>query len=421
MASKRIKLKDRTLENDIKYGGILSYRHLRIIAWACMIIAQVGVVLKLEAKLAPETQGAIDIWALVISIIASLAVPLFLLANFSTMLQQRGNFKGLFIRYGALAAGMYILANFLVFHFGFRTMHAFAPETTWGDAARVFGLLLPSLGKTGYTLNIFIDMLLVVFMFFFANYEPNGKLFAGKRIIIFRFLILLPIAYEVASILLKYYASMGVIEIPSPVFFLLPSKPPLIVAALVAIIFALKIGQVAHKRRHGESDEAYLEHIQTKAHSLKTSIIIAIIFVIFGILDIVAYVGLTVYSAVRVAELYPGASDTEAYVLLMQRIEVYEGIGMGSSAGAILLAPVVLLFSYSKTHKNPKIDILIPIAGIGLMVLVLVEGCFQVLTLNIAAFIEKLREFIKQISGEEAAPAESAIAWARSVIGNIRL
>lgn len=423
MATKRIKLKDRTLENDIKYGGVLSYRHLRIIGWLCMIIGQVGVILNLEVKLAPETASAIEIWTLVTSAFASMAVPIFLLANFSTMLQQRGNFKALFVRYGVLAAGMYILANFIVFHFGFRTMHAFAPETTWGDAARVFGILLPSLGKTGYTLNIFIDMLLVVCMFFFANYQPNSKIFAGKRVLIFRFLILLPIGYEVACILLKYYAGMQVIEIPSPVFFLMTSKPPLIVAALLVVIFGLKLGQIAHKRRHGQSEEAYIEHTQTKAHSLKVSIIIAVIFFIFGILDIIVYLGATIYALGRVEALYPGATEEEMLVLVFQRLSVYEGIGIGSSAGLILIAPLVLLFSYSKTHKNPKIDTFIPIAGIGLMVLVLVEGIFQVLTLNISAFVTKLNEYLDQIinDGEPSNPASLIADWAKGLIDCIRL
>ena len=423
MKAKRIKLKDRTLENDIKYSGVLSYRHLRIIGWICMIIGQIGVVLNLEGKLAPSTQGAIEIWTLITSALASLAVPLFLLANFSTIMQKRGNFKALFIRYGALAAGMFLLANFIVFHYGFRTMVAFAPSTNWGDTARVFGKLLPALGKTGYTLNIFIDMLLVVFMFFFANYQPTTKAFKGKRIILFRLMIILPIAYEVAAIIIKYYVGMGTFDIPSPLFFLLPSKPPLIVAALVCVILCLKLGQVFYKKRHADkSEEAYLEHLETNAHSFKTSIVIAIIFVIFGILDIIVYLGAMVYSIVRVQMLYPGATEEELLALVFERLNVYEVIGLGSAAGLIFLAPLVLLFSYTKTHKNPKIDTFIPIAGIGLMVLVLLEGFFQVITLNISAFIEKLREALGDMVAEEGgAPASAITSMVKNLTSNIRL
>jgi len=406
MSSARIKWRDRTPENDISYGGHLSYRHLRIIGWLCLVIAQIGIILKLEAKLAPSTANVISNWMTAITIIGSLPIPLFLLANMSTILQKRGDFKSLFIKFGALAAGLYILANFVVFHYGFRTMLAFDNKVTWADAARVFGETLPFLGKTGYTLNIFIDMLLVVLMFYFMNYEPTSNIFKGKRIILFRLMILLPVAYEIAGIFLKYFAYMSDnFIIPSPCFFLLPSKPPLVFASFFLIVIFHKFAEFRWIRRHGRSKEAYEIHVTTRAHSLKISILIAVIFAILAVADLALYLGLFFSTVVRYTAQYADQSEEVIQLLVAYRMEVFDAIGFGGAIGLILAVPLVLLFSYTKTHKNPKIDIFIPIGGIALIVLVILEGCFQVITLNLPAFLDKIRKGL-EIDGSENAPQE---------------
>ena len=419
--AKRIRWGDRTLDNDIKYGGFLSYRHLRIIGWACLIIAQVGVVLKLEGKLAPATVGTIDIWNTIISVISGLTIPMFLLANLSTILQKRGNFKALFIKFGGMALGMYILANFIVFHYGFQSLNAVGAALNWADAARFFGELLPAFGKTGYTLNIFIDMLLVVLMFFFANYAPNAKAFQGKRIALFRLMILLPVAYEVAGIILKYKIGMGEFSVPSPVFFLLPSKPPLIFAAFFIIVAALKISEVAYLHRKGHTQETYEEHIKTKAHSLKISVGISSAFTVIALIDLALFILLLFTSVAKYQAMFPKATEEQIELYTMTRMNVFENIGFGGAVGLILAVPVVMLFSYTKTHKNPKIDLIIPIAGVALIVLVLLEGIFQVITLNLPIFFQKIREFIDRYVNGEPDPQQEQAAALLSWIRNIHL
>ena len=417
MKTKRIKLKDRTLENDIKYGGYLSYRHIRIIGWLCLIIAQISLVLQLEAKLAPDTAKTIDNVNQVLSIIADLPVPLFLLANFSTIVQNRGNYKALFKKFGIMAAGMYVLANVLIFYYGFRTLRAFDETINFGNALRIFGELLPALGKTGYVLNIFIDMLLVVLMFFFMNYTPKCKAFEGKRIILFRLLVLLPIAYEVVAIFVKYSISMSKFTIPSPVFFLLPSKPPLIFAAFVVIVFCLKIAQVLYIRRH-HSLERYEEYVLTKAHSVKVSLAMAIVFVIFAFIDAALVVGLFYKVAIECAPAYADQDPEVVSLMILDRLNVYLSIGIGGATGLILVAPLVLLYSYTKKHNNPKIDTLIPIAGIALLVFTIAEGMFEVITLNMPLFVQKIRDAVEKWSDggtEPTAEAQAALTWIRSI------
>ena len=182
---KRIGLNDRTLENDIKYEGFLSYRHLRIIAWICLIIAQIGTVISIAGKLNPPFNQDSQTWQTVCTYFAAIPVPLFLLANFVNILKNRNHYRSLFILYGGGALGLYVLANLIVFHYGHRFINSFGFGFSWGDTARLFGNLLPALGRTGYVFNIFIDLLLCTLLFFFMNYQPK-RVFTGKKIIIFR-------------------------------------------------------------------------------------------------------------------------------------------------------------------------------------------------------------------------------------------
>ena len=45
----------------------------------------------------------------------------------------------------------------------------------------------------------------------------------------------------------------------------------------------------------------------------------------------------------------------------------------------LAIIPLVLLFDYKKTYKNNMIDIVIPIAGVAMVVLVYLEGGFQII------------------------------------------
>jgi len=44
-----------------------------------------------------------------------------------------------------------------------------------------------------------------------------------------------------------------------------------------------------------------------------------------------------------------------------------------------LFAPLILLFSYTRDYKNDKIDFVIPLAGIGIVVFIIVEGIFRII------------------------------------------
>ena len=54
-------------------------------------------------------------------------------------------------------------------------------------------------------------------------------------------------------------------------------------------------------------------------------------------------------------------------------------LALGESVLLLLLSPLMLLFSYTRTHRNKRPDTLIPLAGIALIVLVYIEGGYQLL------------------------------------------
>ena len=414
---KRIKLKDRTPENDINYRGYLYYRHLRIIGWACMLIAQLGIVFSLAAKLSKGFAADTEALRTVLGFFASLPVPLFLLANFSFIFRSKKNYRSLFILYGGGALGMYILCNFLVFHFGFRFIDAFYP-TDWWKTSLVFGAILPQLGTTGYCLNMFIDMLLCTLLFFFMNYKPE-KVFVGKKLIIFRLFVILPIVYEVSALIIKYCIGISLFSIPSFVFFLLPNKPPLIFLAFVCIVFALKIGEVKFLKRHNGDEAAYEEHCQTNAHSFKVSILISIIFLIMAFLDLILVILVLIRSIVSALE--EATTEEELELIAFMKIDSWLNAGIGGAVVLFLIIPVVLLFSYTKTHKNPKLDKFIPMIGIGLIVLMYIEGLFQIVVHQGANLIEKIQEWISGGGEEEGAEGGEAVKEISShLIANIK-
>lgn len=380
-----IRLKDRTLENDIKYRAPLSYRYLRIIAWICLIIAQIGMVAKLNIRIVPGSEQQIGWVKDMGEIFATFPLPLFLLANFAVMYQKRDSWKKLIMFYGGVALGLYIVGNLVIIHYGYGFVNAFA-QIDFMDMAKGFGLLLFGLGKTGLVFNIFIDLFLCALVFYFLNYNP--KTFKGKKIYIFRSFVLIPILYEVGSILIKYFVSLGQMDLPFFVFFLLTSKPPLMFAAIVALFVILKIEELRKKKKYLNNDFVK-EHRKTNAHSLRFSIIIAITFFIAGIIDLIIYLSTSLALASRfVADVED--IDVASYLALY----VISHLGFGDASTLLLIAPLTLLFSYTKVHKNKKIDPLIPVVGIALILFVYVEGIFQIVVVNVAKVVQAIKDIL---------------------------
>ncbi len=389
----RIKLKDRTLENDIKYRGFISYRYLRIIAWLFLIFAQCAAIIKFNMSVnkasVPYVQGAFNFF----DWFAYLPLPLFLVANFAYILQHRNKIKHLLFFYGAICLLIYAAANFVTLHYLHGIVATFKPDVTYYQSSKFAGHLFINMGQTGYVFNIFIDLFLCTLIIFFIFYTPK-KFFTGKKIHIFRWMVLLPLLYEIAGVAIKLcYFTGDITQVPSFLFFLLPSKPPLMFLSFFVLVLLMKYAEF--RRRKHQDPEFYKEHIKTNAHSLRVSIIMMIIFILMGIIDIVAYIITTALIITRFN--VPEMNET----VLMVGMSIAQETGFGKTAVFILIAPFMLLFSYNKSHKNPKIDTFIPIAAIAIIVIVYLEGFFQVFTHNVPQLLDKIREFFDNLLGGE--------------------
>lgn len=81
-------------------------------------------------------------------------------------------------------------------------------------------------------------------------------------------------------------------------------------------------------------------------------------------------------------------------------IRIAMAVGFGDSISLLVLAPLALLFSYTRRAKNRLVDMLIPVAGVALILIVYVEGIHQLLLLlpvgkvNLQELKEKLFLYI---------------------------
>lgn len=378
--SKRVKLKYRTKENDIKYRGPLSYRHLRIIAWVLMAIAQLSWIFALAAHINSDFAPTYSRFVTLFDFLATLPLPLFIIANFGIILRRRNDFRWLLTFYGGVMAILYVIGNIVVIHYVWGTLRTIMPGYSFWDALVSSGSLLASLGQKGYLFNIFVDLFLCVLTVFFLFYKPK-KHFQGKNIKWFRLMVFIPLLYEIASLVIKQLGLMELMQVPSFLFFLLTSKPPLTFLAFFIITIVLKVREVRFLKKFNGDETKLEEHYSTNAHSLRVSITISVAFAIAAIVDALALGGYVVIDVVR--NLPDVTTEDDMLFLVFNGVARATAIGFGGSTSLIFVIPFVLLYSYKRTHANTKIDSFIPLIGIGLVIFTIIEGLFITLRMSI--------------------------------------
>ena len=111
---RRRKIDEFTLDNDIRYRGPLSFVHLRMLAWAFLIIAQIGTLLALVAKYDAGVAEKVGTFAEVLKSASEIMMPLFLMATFATILNGTRSFKSMLTVYGGVS--LVIILLFFLFH-----------------------------------------------------------------------------------------------------------------------------------------------------------------------------------------------------------------------------------------------------------------------------------------------------------------
>ena len=373
MAKKRVRLHEQGAHNDIKYSGPLSFQSFQILGWSCIVVTVIMALMKIAMKVNPADTQRFATINDIISYIAEMSLPFLLMANFARILNNTDGYRKQLLKNGGAMAAL-----FLVFMIFFNRYVVGTVGLLLQDSKEAYPLVMTSFygvsPKGFFAFNIFVDLFLCTLVMYFMNARPT-KIFTGKKIYIFRAFTLLPIAYEVASIILKGSAAAGNILLPSWVFPLLTVKPPMTFLVFVFLAIHIKTRELRYCR-HGKTHEEYQEFLKTNRNAWHFSVYAAVVLFIAGVIDLVIAIFL----------LAKQAGSAEALNAILESEKVFKNtiaisIGFGKASCLIFFAPIVLLFNYTKIPKNKTVGMLIPVAGILLIVLIGVQGIYQLVSI----------------------------------------
>lgn len=362
---KKINICEFDPKNDIKYRGPLSYRYLRVLAWVFFWMSQAGFVLTIVAQRDAYAAEHYPMAGPLLSLFSGAMTPLFLIATFATMLNGSKKIRNLLITYGFFAALVVILFELVYYRYFLGTLS----RATMSDP-ELFGTFLPSLANLvskkkslAFVCNIFIDLFLCSLFVCFIFYNPK-KVFVGKKLIIFRLFALFPIFYEIASIVLKILVGFQTLTLPMAIYPFLTTKPPLTFVLFIALVFYVKRREKKFFLS-GKTEEEYRAFMNTNYNSWQFSKFTAKTILVIAIADllIVFILSFVLTYTLSVSAEVAATSVTQA--------------GFGKSTTVLWAIPFVLLFSYSRTHNSPMLDVGIPVAAIIILVLMYLETIYQ--------------------------------------------
>lgn len=373
-------------ENDIKFRGPLSYRHLRIAGWFFLLIAQVGVLLGMATKssLISVPEPVLTLF----EVFGSLMTPLFLVAAFSQVLIAKDGYKRLIFTYVAGAIGLYLLYILVFLHFG--VGFAYSITGDWKLAFdNVSSIAAMAAAYSNVSFNIFIDLVLCTLVTFFINYRPS-KYFQGKKIYLFRSFVALPILFELGSIALKILSTQGVISLSAFVIPLLTTKAPVAFFIFIALALFVKNREKFYLKK-GKTHKDYKDFLHTNVNRLHFSLFLVFAILIAVVIDMLLFISLSLIQAAP----YMNGPDVETVVLTSAM--AVNSWGFGNCIPMIFIIPFIILFDYKKTYTNKKIDLLIPVVGVALLALVYIEGLFEILR----GFAVQFRKVIDEATSPE--------------------
>ena len=389
MGKNKISIFDRTAENDIRYRGPLSYRHLQILAWICIAFKILFILTNLSLRINPSQPQWLYALRDTFDNIGEFSLPLFLFANFAIILDEKKSYCQQLVKFAGLSLMIVLLYEVILHRYVAGLFTAVTNDRSVAMNLIDEGVYSLASGG-GLAFNIFIDMFLCTLLMFFMNYVPT-RFFTGKRLVLFRLMALLPILYEVASLGVRLAVCLGKLRPPVFVYPFLTTKPAMSFVLFILLVLFVKLRWVRFRRR-GKSREAYQAFQRTNVNSLHFSIYASIMILITGLLDLALHIFLSALLAV----LGKGAAEAGAVTkeMILQSGKIASALGFGNHFLMILIIPIILLFSYTRTHKDQMGDILIPVFGVVLAVIVTIEGLYQCLLLQIPSLMNQLSSVI---------------------------
>lgn len=424
----RITIFDATAENDIRYLGPLNYRHFQIFGWLCIVCGQANMIIGLGGRLDPSVLEQFAGVKTILEGLSEMSLPFLLIANFAQILDDRDGYKKQFLKNAGASVGIFLLYQLMMNRYIIGSLAGLFVDPN--DSKVIVDTLLQTIAPTGFLcFNLFIDLLLCTLVMFFLNYVPK-RCFRGKWLHVFRLFAILPVAYEVFCMYLKIQSANRVIALPYWSFPLLTVKPPMTFVLFLILAVFIKVRELRF-RRHGKTRDEYQAFLATRRNSRNFSIFLAIMIVVVSLIDLAVVTG---YSAVSIVnELMerqairqqlseqeaatlgtdpvistptpeapqqtgesPAAETPKASVetlsagdtiievdpeneedraLIEEKVRVSTALGFGGSIPLITLAPLVLLFSYTRIPRtSARAGILIPLISIVLILFLYLEA-----------------------------------------------
>ena len=401
---RRVRLYERGAHDDIKYRGPLSYRAFQIIGWICLVVTQAVVVITLASKANPDTANHYATMAEGLSYIAAMSLPFLLLASFATMLNHNTSYLMQLVKNFALMLALAAVFYIGIYHFVLGSLSALDPEP--GRAERFLEDMIHSSGTGFIAFNVFVDLFLLCTLFlFFLCYRPR-KLFQGKSVILLRLCAVLPVAYELACIWWKWYSAKGIAHIPVQLFPFLTVKPPMTFLVFIVLAIYIKLRE-RHFLKHGRTYEEYQAFLGTNRNSLHFAVFAAVLLLIAGLLDLLFFLDIAAYEVLEMLKLDKLSSIDISRILDPNLVLGATAMGFGNAIQLLLMPPFVLLFSYTRTHKNKLIDIFIPIVGIVCILIVYLQGGYQIIRImplpkinldEITTLLDKVKTVVTTLS-----------------------
>ena len=366
--AKHRKLHEKSNLEDIRYRGPISFQGFQAAGWLCISLSVAVLMINMATRIRPDQAERVASLTEILANIASLSLPFLLISNFSKILGNTEQYRNQLIRNGGAAAAIFSAGVFFFQRYLIGTLKMLVSDP--GNVQKVVTENFSRIVPEGFVaFNIFIDLFLCTLFMYFVNGTPK-RFFTGKKRILFRLFALLPVAYEVVSLILKAKAAAGSLTLPLWSFPLLTVKPPMTFIVFMFLALHIKRREL-HFLRHGRTQEEYRAFLETNRNSLNLSVYMSFLMVAAALIDILV---LSLIIADSANGLDPSMFTVET---LTRYARVGMAMGLGKSVPLILVAPVVLLYSYTRKPKYGILSILIPIGGIFLIILLVVEGIHQ--------------------------------------------
>ena len=368
-----------TAENDIKYRGPLSYRMLKIVGWIALAFSQYLLQAKLQNSVL-KIDEPIAFGNTINGIIVDLALPLLLFGNFALLLNGQNKFRTHFLINGG-ASLAFIIVYFIVYQryvIGFASVFTDTRAGAITSVDKLFYLLNATYENFyGFVaFNIFIDMFLCTLGWFFIVYTPK-KWFKGKKIYIFRSFVLIPLTYEIVCIVLKIrIASFPTELLPVVSFPFLTTKPPLVFILFMALGIYIKIRERKFLKT-GKTKEDYQAFLKTNKNSLDIMLFAIVVMLVIIVIDEFLLKDLIVPRIVASNRGIIPEEYISAYEFLIA--PAVSACGIGDMKNMLFFTPLLLLFSYTRTHKHTIIDAGITVLGIAGIALIYLDGIMGII------------------------------------------